>query len=73
MCGRTHRPRDPNIRELCAAAGTTWPEPDPTLHSTGSYTDFEDFEEEECESEAETEDEEVPAPGQILSNSGIKD
>ena len=59
ICGRPHRPRDSDIRDLCSAGGVEWPEPEPCL-SGGSTTEFDDdLEEEEWESEMETEDEEL--------------
>ena len=65
MCSRPYRPKDPEIRELCAAAGITWPEP---VVGTEEHTsDDDDFHEEDSESEVTTTDEEceveVPKEG----------
>lgn len=60
ICGREHRPRDPEIRELCKAAGVEWPTPEP--RSTDSFKEdleTDDELEEASESEEETNDEHV--------------
>lgn len=56
-----HRPKDKDIRDLCAVAGVTWPEPTPRTRNQEA-TDDESFWDENGESEGseeETDDEEV--------------
>ena len=64
MCSQPYRPKNPEIRELCAAAGVTWPEP---VVKDEEDTEDDDFQEEDSESEITTTDEEceveVPKEG----------
>ena len=65
VCGRTYRPRDPEIRRLCGIAGVEWPEPVPKrsgsssshLESPDEFDDDDDDDWEEEEEEFETDDE----------------
>ena len=69
ICGREYRPREPKIRELCAIAGVTWPEPKPrsSRSSLEPHSDS-DFEEEEMETEGEfSDDEEIPGFSILIS------
>lgn len=64
ICGRTYRPKEPRIRELCAIAGVEWPEPPPRTSRSSkephSESDLEDYDEELESDEEYTDDEEVP-------------
>ena len=66
ICGRPYRPKDQDVRALCAAAGVTWPEPE--HKQSFDQSEESTFEDEESESEFESDayDEEVDVGGQVL-------
>lgn len=59
ISSRTHRPKDPEIRAICEAAGTTWPEPTPKTRESKECQESDTFSEEDSESELGSTDEEV--------------
>ena len=61
VCGRTYRPRDPEIHRLCGLAGVEWPEPVPKRSGSSSShlespDEFDDDLGEEQEFESETDE-----------------